>query len=145
MNDERKQRNSLYQSDRWRRERKAFLSQKPVCVRCGKPATVVDHAAGHGGDWAARFWDRTLWQPLCWPCHSRKTVTEDDAANRRGLNGWRLALANEVAGGFSGNQELQGQARSRAFNAPRATGKPLDPRAAAAINLLQKLKGKDHA
>ena len=40
------------------------------------PATVVDHIVPHKGD-KKLFWDSGNWQPLCGPCHSRKTAKED--------------------------------------------------------------------
>ena len=37
---------------------------------------VVDHIVPHRGD-SNLFWDRNNWQPLCKPCHDRKTGRED--------------------------------------------------------------------
>ena len=140
---ERKQRNKLYQSARWRDERSKFLRSRPVCLRCGKKATVVDHIDGHGPGWESRFWDRSRWQPLCWPCHSSKTVTEDDIQNARGLHGWRQRLR---VGGDSSKTGDASQAHSRAFDAPREADKTkTDPRTTAAILLLTKLKGIERA
>ena len=61
----------------WRRARKAFLQQNPLCSECRKagkltPATVVDHIIPHRGD-KRLFWDEKNWQPLCKSCHDRKT------------------------------------------------------------------------
>ena len=39
-------------------------------------AREVDHIEPHKGD-DTLFWDQDNWQPLCKPCHSRKTATED--------------------------------------------------------------------
>jgi len=36
----------------------------------------VDHVRPHKGD-PALFWDHGNWQPMCWPCHSRKTAKSD--------------------------------------------------------------------
>jgi hypothetical protein len=49
---------ALYASPRWRKERRAFLRSRPVCITpgCGLRAIVVDHRDGHEGDWTARFW-----------------------------------------------------------------------------------------
>ena len=65
----------------WQKARKRFLQMHPLCVRCmeeGKyvKATVVDHVKPHRGD-PMLFWDEGNWQPLCKPCHDRKTMTED--------------------------------------------------------------------
>nr|WP_292832122.1 HNH endonuclease signature motif containing protein [Mesorhizobium sp.] len=30
------------------------------------------------------FWDRSNWQPLCKPCHDRKTATSDGGFGREG-------------------------------------------------------------
>ena len=54
----------------WQRESKAFLANNPNCIRCAKPAEVVDHRTPHKGD-IAIFWDRRNWQPLCSHCHNR--------------------------------------------------------------------------
>lgn len=64
----------------WKRARKAFLLEHPLCAECqrqGKltPATVVDHVVPHRGDMTL-FWDGE-WQSMCAACHSRKTAKED--------------------------------------------------------------------
>jgi 5-methylcytosine-specific restriction protein A len=61
---------------KWRRARAGYLSQHPICVRCGDVATVVDHIQPHKGDMNL-FWSVANWQPLCKRCHDRKTVKED--------------------------------------------------------------------
>lgn len=65
----------------WRMAAKQFLREHPLCCVCEAAGRVtaaseVDHRRPHHG---ARdlFWDGTNWQPLCKPCHSRKTATED--------------------------------------------------------------------
>ncbi len=70
----------LYQTPEWKRAAKRFLALHPVCRDCEalgviKVAVEVDHVVPHRGD-RGRFWDRTNWQPLCKPCHSRKTARE---------------------------------------------------------------------
>jgi 5-methylcytosine-specific restriction protein A len=67
---------------RWQKQSKLFLQSHPLCVSClaqGRytRATVVDHSIPHRGD-PALFWDRKNWQPLCKPCHDKKTWTEDN-------------------------------------------------------------------
>jgi 5-methylcytosine-specific restriction enzyme A len=58
---------------RWRKLRKAFLQANPWCVRCGAPATDVDHiiprSAGGTDDWSNL-------QALCHACHSAKTAAQ---------------------------------------------------------------------
>ncbi len=66
---------------RWRRESKTFLKAHPLCAECERngrfvKATVVDHLKPHRGN-EELFWDRNNWQPLCKPCHDRKTWKED--------------------------------------------------------------------
>ena len=57
----------------WRKARATFLRRNPLCVDCGRPATVVDHIVPHRGD-TNKFWDTENWQPLCAACHNRKTA-----------------------------------------------------------------------
>jgi 5-methylcytosine-specific restriction enzyme A len=61
---------------RWRKARKWYLMNNPICVSCGDVATVVDHIIPHKGNYDL-FWDKNNWQSLCSSCHSRKTVKED--------------------------------------------------------------------
>ena len=79
--DNRATANSRGYNARWRRARKMFLAEHPLCAECEKngrltAATVVDHIIPHKGD-QALFWDESNWQPLCKRCHDRKTVRED--------------------------------------------------------------------
>jgi 5-methylcytosine-specific restriction protein A len=65
---------------RWRRARRAFLAQHPLCAACeaqGRvvPATVVDHRVPHRGD-PVLFREESNWQGLCKPCHDAKTARE---------------------------------------------------------------------
>lgn len=39
-----------------------------ICVRCAKPANVVDHIVRHNND-PVLFWDVENWQPMCKLCH----------------------------------------------------------------------------
>lgn len=62
---------------RWREARARYLRLHPLCAEClrahkAEPATVVDHIVPHRGD-PKLFWDERNWQPLCKPCHDRKT------------------------------------------------------------------------
>jgi 5-methylcytosine-specific restriction protein A len=66
---------------RWRAARAAYLRAHPLCRECEAAgaivaASVVDHIMAHKGD-KALFWDSANWQPLCKPCHDRKTARED--------------------------------------------------------------------
>ncbi|MBT0626071.1 HNH endonuclease [Pseudomonas fluorescens] len=68
-------------SYKWQQARKAYLAKYPLCVECERQGLVVaanhvDHIRPHKGDWTI-FWDSSNWQPLCHPCHSRKTAAED--------------------------------------------------------------------
>lgn len=63
---------------RWRKARKYYLSQHPLCVHCKQigrttAANVVDHIIDHKGDMAI-FWDVTNWQSLCTFHHNSKTA-----------------------------------------------------------------------
>ncbi len=60
----------------WRKVRVMVLNEEPLCRECLKegkttPANEVDHIDGD-----ARNLSRENLQPLCKPCHSRKTVRE---------------------------------------------------------------------
>ncbi|WP_309387495.1 HNH endonuclease signature motif containing protein [Cerasicoccus frondis] len=78
---------------RWRKERKRFLEQHPVCVMCPEhsrqPATVVDHIKPHKGD-EGLFWDQDNWQPLCKPCHDihKQRIEKGSEIPQKGLDGW---------------------------------------------------------
>ena len=85
----------------WQRARAGFLAKHPLCKACEdvgrvEAANVVDHIVPHrlkdavdSGEESrielarALFWDRDNWQPLCKPCHDRKTATEDSQFVRR--------------------------------------------------------------
>ena len=71
----------------WTKARDAYLMHHPLCAQCQlngmvTAASVVDHIVPHRGD-KALFWDSAgNWQPLCKPCHDRKTATEDGGFGR---------------------------------------------------------------
>lgn len=72
----------------WDDARKDFLRRNPLCrahlnrlPRMFVRAVVVDHITPHRGDMDL-FWDESNWQPLCHPCHARKTVKEDGGFGR---------------------------------------------------------------
>lgn len=63
---------------RWRKVRKMYLNENPLCVECLNeghitPATTVDHIEPHKGDYN-KFWDEDNMQSLCESCHNRKTA-----------------------------------------------------------------------
>jgi len=60
---------------RWRKARRLFLNENPLCALCPQPATVVDHKVPHRGN-EELFWDESNWQSLCTKCHNRKTMKE---------------------------------------------------------------------
>jgi 5-methylcytosine-specific restriction protein A len=65
----------------WQKARADFLAENPLCVLCTAQgrvtgATEVDHIRPHRRN-VRLFWDPSNWQPLCKPCHSRKTASED--------------------------------------------------------------------
>lgn len=69
-----------YSTTAWRRTRARFLRDHPDCAACGQPATDADHVAPRRILEAAgiRNPDTSTWlQPLCGPCHSRKTTQVD--------------------------------------------------------------------
>ena len=65
---------------RWRKASHGFLMRFPLCAPCQAKgritaATEVDHVQPHRGD-QSLFWSEDNWQPICKPCHSRKTSSE---------------------------------------------------------------------
>ena len=68
----------LYNSKQWRRLRRMFLAEHPLCVNfdiCHNAATVVDHITDHRGIWEL-FIDMNNLQPMCASCHNTKTAKE---------------------------------------------------------------------
>jgi len=104
------QRNALYGSRRWRIVRARYLKAHPWCLHCGQPATVVDHAHGHTGDWLRRFWDEQQWQPLCAGCHGRKTIAVDAAIDGSQRRRYRAGFTPPRARGprGAGGEKVEG-------------------------------------
>jgi len=80
LSDVAKANRKFYGTKRWKLARLSHLKREPLCADCGElglvvEATDVDHITPHKGD-ATLMWDRTNWQSLCHPCHSRKTARE---------------------------------------------------------------------
>lgn len=67
----------------WKRFRLQYLRSNPTCVRCGAAATDLDHIDGQGPLGPHGYSDHNL-QPLCHPCHSRKTAAHDGSFGRTG-------------------------------------------------------------
>jgi len=63
-----------YWSAEWRKLRHVFLRENPLCVKCEWPANVVDHI--HPVTQGGQFYDIDNLQPLCTPCHNRKSAKE---------------------------------------------------------------------
>ncbi|MCD2185226.1 HNH endonuclease signature motif containing protein [Rhizobium sp. GN54] len=61
---------------KWKQARAAYLAQHPLCVKCGQPATVVDHKTPHKGD-TKLFWSRSNWQGLCAHHHNSTKQSEE--------------------------------------------------------------------
>lgn len=60
---------------KWQKTSKLYLKLHPICVKCGAPATEVDHIIPHKGD-PKLMWDVNNYQALCHTCHSKKTYSE---------------------------------------------------------------------
>jgi 5-methylcytosine-specific restriction protein A len=68
----------------WRKLRASVLSAEPLCRECSKRGIVraANHVDHENGDPSNN--DPSNLQPLCAPCHSRKTAAEDGGfGNRR--------------------------------------------------------------
>jgi 5-methylcytosine-specific restriction protein A len=48
----------------------------PLCVKCGRAASLVDHILPHKGN-QELFWNSDNWQSMCATCHNIKTASED--------------------------------------------------------------------
>lgn len=74
----------------WAKFSRQFLAENPYCASpacralpawARTPATDVDHTDGHSRTCPHRY-DTTHLQPLCHPCHSTKTATDDGSYGR---------------------------------------------------------------
>jgi 5-methylcytosine-specific restriction protein A len=83
---------------KWRKRRKIFLEQNPLCVTClgdtpsrVTAARVVDHVIPHKGD-TVLFWDESNWQALCVFHHSSVKQREEKGRARPqiGDDGWPI-------------------------------------------------------
>lgn len=78
---------ALYDTQKWRKRRKAFLAEHPLCEDCDAAgltelATTVDHRIPHRGN-EVLFWDETNWGAKCASHHSSKTAREVWHGERR--------------------------------------------------------------
>ena len=72
--------NSFYYPTEWKPFRMEYIKGYPFCIRCGKPAEIVDYIIPLK-DGGAESGERNL-EPLCLSCHSRKSI-EDGSRFRR--------------------------------------------------------------
>ncbi len=84
----------LYHSTAWRKGRKVFLAQHPLCVRCEAQgrvtaANVVNHITPHKGD-ITLFFTWSNWEATCKPCHDRDIQSEERRGYSKqvGADGW---------------------------------------------------------
>ena len=67
----------------WRRFRKAWLARKPLCAKCGRIGTQLDHVKPlhRIAPWdqitKRQLFDERNIQTLCKPCHDAKSATEN--------------------------------------------------------------------
>jgi 5-methylcytosine-specific restriction enzyme A len=69
----------IYNSPRWRKLRRIFLNENPLCISCKDmgvvtAAHVVDHIIpiNEGGS----AWDQMNFQAMCHICHNKKSANE---------------------------------------------------------------------
>jgi len=70
----RRHQEARYNTTKWRKYRRVFLSRNPLCVECGAIATVVDHIkpVRLGGE----FWQPSNHAAMCARCHNSKSGRE---------------------------------------------------------------------
>ena len=64
----------FYNSTKWRKLRKTYISEHPFCVKCGRFAKIIDHIVPikQGGEKL----NKENLQSLCLACHNEKTSKE---------------------------------------------------------------------
>ena len=72
----RKYKDDRYNGRQWRNARMTYLKQNPLCCICNRAAAVVDHVCPVRMD-PSLFYEPQNWQPMCHPCHNRKSATID--------------------------------------------------------------------
>jgi 5-methylcytosine-specific restriction protein A len=68
---------SLYQTYKWKKTSREFLKENPFCVLCGAKSEITDHIIPHKGN-EEIFYNKNNLQALCWKCHSKKTLQENN-------------------------------------------------------------------
>jgi 5-methylcytosine-specific restriction enzyme A len=74
-----KEDSKIYQTARWRKFRKWYVNENPLCVKCAErgltvPVEEVDHIIPIRLGGEQYDWDNL--QSLCKSCHSRKSASE---------------------------------------------------------------------
>src|SRR4030042_234810 len=74
---------------RWARYRAWYLRRHPICATqgCNAAASIVDHIIPVSGAGDPLFYDPVNHQPLCRPCHDRKTASDKAEGLTRGKRG----------------------------------------------------------
>jgi 5-methylcytosine-specific restriction protein A len=85
---------------KWEQARAAYLASHRTCVRCGAPATIVNHRIAHKGDMKL-FWDRKNWEAVCKPCHDGP-IQREEARGRAMTPGGRSELSTLPRGPVRG-------------------------------------------
>jgi 5-methylcytosine-specific restriction protein A len=88
------ERTKLYDTQRWRRERKIYLARQPFCVMCLKHGmkvfgTIVDHIVPHRGD-VELFFDVNNRQTLCAKHHSGAKQRHEKSIPGFDINGFPI-------------------------------------------------------
>ncbi len=81
QNSGERDRSNIY-GRKWKELRLFVLRRQPLCVSCKKEGVIteareVDHIQPHAGNMEL-FYDLENLQALCKPCHSRKTMSENN-------------------------------------------------------------------
>lgn len=103
---------ALYATPEWKALRASILREcagRCATLNCARVARVVDHIRPHRGN-NSLFFDRDNLQPLCKPCHDRKTARYDGAFGRapRPLPKRRIAAQIALYEGSDGGAGSRG-------------------------------------
>lgn len=83
-----------YNTDRWKKIKRAILGRYEVCNICLKEKpTIVDHVIPHKGD-KEKFFSGPF-QALCKRCHDSVKQKAENKEQQTGLDGW--PVPNEMA------------------------------------------------
>lgn len=83
LSSDRVENGRFYSGKLWRKVRAVFLATNPLCAKCGKLATVVDHVIPRKCLPPEKWYDFDNLQSLDAVCHNKKRVEE------RGLKPYR--------------------------------------------------------